>query len=372
MMSSLEGSSSDPWSGSGAVLDNITGMENLTLSCAARNIHNPVEQQPYSETVLTTVKVFQSTFFLLFVLLIGSFLNGFVIVLIVKYKKLHTITFGIALQVVIAHLFGSLLTGSISFISSVANRWIFGKYVCALIGVIYIFFFFTRATLMLVFVFDRFLSVFFPFGYPKYQKKVVIILSASAWAFSLMVGAIGAILDCYTFVSKFWFCYFSGACNSRCITYSSVLFIAFGVPVTVVPVILYALLFIKAKKAKKAILSETAAFHDKYKKDRKATITFFLLFVTTFALVLPGFIISTLLQFLFQGEQEPAILYVFSVFIGNLLALILFTDPIVILKNPDVRAVFKEINSSLKKKFNLKIKPTEREEIELKTRKTVK
>lgn len=116
-MSGLEKNASLIWSGPG-VAGNDTGMtlENITLSCAARSIQESPEL-PHSAALIMTVRVLHSLYILL-TFLVGSALNGLLIGLIIGYKKLHTITFGIALQVLAYDLYSSLsyfLFGFIQF-----------------------------------------------------------------------------------------------------------------------------------------------------------------------------------------------------------------------------------------------------------------
>lgn len=39
---------------------------------------------------------------------------------------------------------------------------------------------------MFVFVIDRFVAVFWTYGYPKHSTKIMIILSLSTWVFALV------------------------------------------------------------------------------------------------------------------------------------------------------------------------------------------
>ena len=85
----------DLWE-SGSAYTNFTEVDNLT--CAASNIQDPVEL-PYSSAFTVTLRSVQALFNIIFVS-IGVFLNSMVIVLVAKYKKLHTHSIGISLQVV--------------------------------------------------------------------------------------------------------------------------------------------------------------------------------------------------------------------------------------------------------------------------------
>ena len=92
--------------GSGSAFSNFTEMDNLTLTCAARNIQGPIEL-PYSSTLTITVRAIQSLYYL-FIILAGSFLNTVVIILVAKYKKLQNLSFLVSLQVVVINLMWSV------------------------------------------------------------------------------------------------------------------------------------------------------------------------------------------------------------------------------------------------------------------------
>ncbi len=94
--------------------------------------------------------------------LIVLFLNTFVLVLLLKFKKLCTLSFTLALQIVLLNLVNSLIfTIDIS-----ANQWLFGEYICVMVGALHFIKYLARIVLMLVFVIDHCLTVFVPFAYP--------------------------------------------------------------------------------------------------------------------------------------------------------------------------------------------------------------
>ena len=98
--------------------------DNVTLSCAARNIQGPVIL-PYSTALTTTVRAILSLYFII-LLLAGAFLNTLVLVLVAKYKQLQTYAFGIALQVIILNLLLMIPT-MVALVSTISNQWVFGE-----------------------------------------------------------------------------------------------------------------------------------------------------------------------------------------------------------------------------------------------------
>ena len=61
---------------------------------------------------------------------VGTFLNSLVIVLVAKHKKLHTLSFAIALQVVVLDLLLCQIL-VVNLVSVIANGWLFGEHFCA-------------------------------------------------------------------------------------------------------------------------------------------------------------------------------------------------------------------------------------------------
>ena len=316
-------------SGSGAL--NVTSFDNL--SCAARNIQGPVAL-PYSTALTTVVRAILSIY-LVILLFAGMSLNTLVIVLVAKYKKLQTYAFANVLQVIVLNLFLLLLT-LVALISVISNRWVFGEHICGLSGLLLFILTGVRTLLMCVFVIDRFLSVFFPFFFSRHKVKISSILSLASWIFIVIsyVPSLPYFLDCYTFSADTWLCGASSACSTNCALYHTAIYTGVLAPAAVVPVILYIILYVKARRVMKKIRTE----HDKSQMERKSTITFFMLFITVFVLYVPGATIAIILSILYStAGQKPAVVYIISTISIKLVAAILLTDPIVIMRHEDMR-----------------------------------
>ena len=349
----------DMWDEEGnGSLFNLTEMEpsnNFTLvgTCAAKSLSLPTTL-PFHIALTTTVQVIQSICYII-IFLLGLFLNTVVIVLVVKYKKLQSRSFIIALQVVVSNVIILLTVYLLRPITAIANQWLFGEYMCIITGFLYITYLLTRSVLMFAFVVDRFLSVFLPYSYPKHSSKIMIPLCVATWVFAIVARAIGfpGILDCYTFRLSAHLCIHSSGCSPSCAiaTNTSISFL-FG-PTTIIPVILYALLYWKSRKIRKsqAAMIPAAAIgteaekvlRNLRKREGKATITFFLLFISVFALTTPAIIITIIATTLARTMGPSPIAYVISSISSTLTACLVIVDPIVILRNSDVRDVLAQI-----------------------------
>lgn len=342
----------DMWGVSGSALGsgsgnfNTTDAENTTFSCAARNTQGPVEL-PYSTVLVTTIRAIQSSFFTI-MLLLGISLNTLVVVTIAAHKKLHTLPFGFALQIVIFHLLISLLAYLGGLTSSVANRWLFGEHACIVAGILFYIATVVRTLLMLVFVIDRFLGVFMPFRYPKHRSRVVAILSVISWILpmALSITSIPPLLDCYEFNKFFWICVYTTECNSNCSLHGNIIFGTVTLPATTIPVILYIALYMKARSIKKNIPG--------LKNDWKATVTFFMMFISVFLVITPSVAVLHIINRFYQTAEEPPFLYVLSVVSIMILSLLPITDPVVIMRNKDMKEALHEVRVKLMMKYKIK------------------
>ena len=335
-------------SGSGT-LDNITTFdspENTTLSCVARNIQGPA-RLPLSTTSSFILRASQALFYL-FLLVSGTFLNSLVIVLVAKYKKLHSQSFAVAVQVMVLNLL-LMLVIVISLINVLANQWLFGEIMCSLVGAYTAFTFTVRSLLLFLLVVDQFLAIFWTFAYPKYRKKVLISFSIASWVFSLS-GIIPSVLDCFTFKSVVWTCNIATSCHEACNYFFAFMILAVLSPSWITPVILYMTLFFKAWKTKEEIEEIT----QDHKKDWKATVTFFLLFASVFVVTLPNVTIILILDFLYDEDTFPPTAHVLSAVTGSLVFLLLITDPILMMRNGEIRDILTEIKHKM---LNQKIAP---------------
>lgn len=340
------------------MLDNSTTINGTmdSLACTAGSLRGPI-MLPYSFTLTTIVRSLQ-TFLYILTFVFGIILNSLVIILVAKYKKLHVRTFAVALQVVVLNLIVSSTVLMLRPVTSIANQWLFGEAMCVFTGYIYLTFLLLRALLMLVFVIDRFLSVFFLFSYPRHSSIIMLVTSVATWMFAVGARTIGfpGVLDCYSFISTSFLCVHSSRCSTECARTANVnLGIVFG-PATIVPIILYALLYWRAKKLKKnhfllAPSSSPSNGSVVTKKSEirewKANITFFLLFISVFALTTPVVALNLIFAAIRRMNGPSPVLYVLSSILSSMSALIVIADPIVIMRHRDVHDILSKVKGNL-------------------------
>lgn len=330
--------------GSGSALSASERYANATSSCVEQSISS-MPDAAYGETETVIITVISVRVVILSLLLLGGVsLNSLVLYLVAKYKQLHTLSFAVALQVVVTDLLLSLMLFVPSMISTVARRWILGKHACFLTGLVTQCLLHARGILMLVFVIDRFMSVFFPFFYPKHKVKIAVTLSALSWLLTtlLAVLALPSIFDYYRFYpTTYNGCYFDPRCNKTCSLYNS--FVSFiSVSTIVVPVVLFGALWYKGRLFRKKTSTASSATDDEElcRSERRATVTYTLLFVGLFAIIVPTTAISLAIQMLFPDSDDlPLPWSVVQSITGAIIVVFVITDPILIMRHRDVRDI---------------------------------
>ncbi len=326
------------WSGeesSSTLLSNDTD----TLFCAAKTLRNIT--MITDPSTLDVVVRYVELIYYIFLFVFGAPLNIIVLVLLVKYKKLRTVSFFIALQVILVDIGITFITFVTRIITNAANRWLFGDYLCSILGAFNFVTYLLRITLMFTLVIDRFLTVFMPYKYPKYRLKVMCTLSLMVWIIMLFVCIIllPKLFDCYTYLPSTYQCTSSSRCSISCSIILNTLNAVVVLPSIIIPTILYGALFWKARNANRGA---APAANDS--SERKATITFFLMFMTLFATIIPHFVWILISVVLRPFNYLPmSVRTIVGAATANLLPIIVILDPIFIMCNRDVREVISEI-----------------------------
>lgn len=85
-------------------------------------------------------------------------------------------------------------------------------------------------------------------------------------------------------------------CNSQCTAIRQFLGVAIFLPFSIVPVVMYTALFVKGRRIRRSMQQLTANISaseaHKAKKEWRATITFFLMFLSTLIVIVPPGITS--------------------------------------------------------------------------------
>ena len=252
--------------------------DNSTSTCAASSLQD-TNGIPLPTHIAVGVRVMQTLYGLL-ILFFGSLLNGLVIFLIVKYRKLRTVTFSIALQISLSDFVQTFVFAIPLIVNNAAGYWALGYILCIITASLTQIFFVLRSFLIFVFFMDIFFSVFTPFLHCKYSYRTALVVCPVSWCSSvgLAILLLPGVLDCYMLTPAL-LCDMVPKCNS-CEIFLGIFVAVFYVPVSIIPVFLFIPLYLKGRKHRKQVQQKqptktTSALADEW----KALKTFVYLFV---------------------------------------------------------------------------------------------
>ena len=351
----MEGSGQYDYSGS-AMDSNTTSL----LTCQQlRDLGNPLR---LSTAVANALRYIQIIYYMICYPM-ALLLNVFVIFIITRFKKLHNLTFRLSLQIIIANLANIAVFYPYSTANTIANRDVLAV-LCPALGFLTSFLLSARNLLMFVLVADRFCLIFLPFWYSRHRARVVLPLSIVGWTLALMMSIIPVISlrKCYALQRVTWTCNIGRGCDMpHCNTYSIFMVTLINVG-TLVAFLLYLALYCKAKKVQNritvAVLSNESteareAAKEARKRDRRSNATFMILFTALLGVTLPAFIFSTFARVLSivlasRNTTPRPVITIVAVLLTNMFLLIFIMDPIVIMRNQDVREVLQTITAKLR------------------------
>ncbi len=293
-------------------------------------------------------------------------LTTFTIFLILKFKHLRQTTFLLALQLVIVDLVLALTFTPLSILGAVNGRWVLGLSFCRVVYTEIVFVYQFRGWLMFVFVCDRFFTVFIPFHYHKYRNKIILSLIAGVLFMIVVALIIPLALDCSGFDRETWIClgFANEGCpnKSTCQIYATIAILMGNIGGSVVPMLMYIALFIKAKRIRKQLSTSVDSTIDleQRKRDRKANVTFLTLFLSLFGVSFPPLFVYIFNNNILVplGVQPPEVLLVITYILQMLYLILPITDSIAIMRNPEVRKALQIIK---KKWFPIKLERKEPE-----------
>jgi hypothetical protein len=349
----------------GTIFDNSSSTGGRELTCQqCLELGSPL---PLSMTAAETMRYIQIIYYSIN-FPVALFLNILVVYLVARYKVLHNITFYLALQITIVDLANSITLYPTTLANLIADRYVFTG-LCDTLGVIFTFLRTARNLLMMVLVADRFCLIFLPFWYSRHRVKMTIPLSivAGMIPFILAIVPANGILGCYGFQRLTWSCVIGPGCTNAvgCTTHrafvttstNGALFVAF---------LLYLALLVKARKLrnKVAIFTSNENPEDReierrrIQREQRANTTILILFTTLVGISYPSYLFFTFGNITLNSlniQPPPAGYTIAAIISRSIFALITVMDPIVIMRNQDVKQVLLEIFAKMKKKWGMLI-----------------
>ncbi len=321
---------------------------NTSLTCAAAGLGN-ITGSPLPDPVDIIVRGFLAVYSVILSIL-GLLLNGLIVYMVCKFKKLRTASFAIAAQVATANLVLALFRGFLIFVNQIAGRWVFGLHLCLITGFIVISISIVRAHLVFAFFVHRFVSVFWPFFYLKHTHRVVITLSALAWSVSMIFHLVGTLpfMDCFTYSEPVRFCRVSPSCHKNCKFYYYFGVATIYIPPVLLPTVLLTLLYLKGRKIHRAenYLAKSVGMII-CDQEQRAMKTFLLLLTSVFVVTIVPISLYNVAEY--TGKIARSLLYKLVIV---MVVSTVVTDAIIITKNADVKECFGILWNQLKKKFH--------------------
>jgi len=313
-------------------ISDFIAVNTSTTFCAARLLQRNY-QLPLPQDTLAIVRAFQFLYFFA-LLAVGGVLNVAIVWSVARHKKIRTLDIVISLQIVIISLATIIVVVIPALVNVAAGEWVFGAYSCSILGFLEYTLRGTRRTLMVALVLDRFFLVFYPFGYQKYHKKTVIALSLISWVVSILFRVTGlpGLLDCYTISSSGAFCSFTARCSKWCAISGYVDFGIVHFPFYVLPVVLYSFMYKKGRK-----MARLENMPNSTASQIKASITFFLLFLTSFACNVPTILTIIIIQVVLAVQGYSLSLAITLFTLSHFILLLVVLDALVILRHKDIK-----------------------------------
>ena len=283
--------------------------------------------------------------------------------------------FYLALQLIVPNLIFSVTVLPFMFVTAVLREWRFGIVMCQLLGSIHDMVITSRYLIIFVLTTDRVIAVFYPFFHLQYGGRISIFNSTIAWILTLTrsVTSLEGVLSCTKYLPVFKMCSGAPFCSKICQVHtvtSALILIIFGV---VIPFILYVILFSKAKIIRYRFMNSIrmqevpspASLPNGVSEDNpttavngingttltdehnhRATVTFILLTSVIIGCALPPYVLYTAQNVV--GTSPPPSLIILQIIVGRtFLYCLAVADPIVILRNRDIRELFQRRSAQL-------------------------
>lgn len=312
-------------------------------------------------------------------LFFGVFGNGAVMLFVAVHKSLHYRSIVVSLGLVAADLLVALEWNLLGLASTIAGEWPFGSVACNVLGTVHLCILYVRWLEAAVVTLDRFFIILSPWNYYKYSKPLQITLTVLAWVipFVLMTPPSSIDLGMFRFRLIMSTCSIDCLGTNPCYSFYIGVFAVFVSIGGILPTILYSIMYCIGRKKRSAMKlklgtqqtrvpvarseSDTASsctvssvessggvaaaridspqsFHNAKLKDydRRALITFFIIFITLLLTQVPIFFTSGVFRNTTFFEDIPLWIHFIAMYI-YLLSPVL--TPIVIMRNKDFRKI---------------------------------
>ena len=278
-------------------------------------------------------------------IIFGVSLNLVLNMALIKFFHLMDEAFILCISIFTANVLVSLTIGIGMFLSSITRRWPLGYVGCQLFGFISYWAALVRWVTLGMLSIDRFCRVFLPYCYPRYSRIVLKILLIVSWVVVLPINilALLKIQSKYDFTLTLPGCFFFANCNEAviCKTWQythAALVLASG---SVLPVVIYTILYIKSRRLLNATQTPHASSQQQMEdneRQNKATQTFALM-VITFSSYSATSLTVTIIQLIPVTRDISGL----STLLNDITLLYLLTDFLLVWKNKNGKQVIKKL-----------------------------
>ena len=278
--------------------------------------------------------------------------NGIALFLICRYKQLRYRSILAAVGLMVVDLLMPVFLHLPTLASIIAGMWPFGDIGCTILGYVLLCLLQVRWLEMTVVVLDRFLVIVFPFFYMRWSKHILIALTVAAWLIPIAVSFPAAVgFGRFTFRITTTICAVFCGEDPTCFYFYVVQFSLFVCVGGLLPTGLYFILYCIGRRKSGASIwrlgthtSDTATRGSRADRrnsilsfqtarDRRATVTFAIIFFALPVTQLPELIFSTIRRLDFYSRIP---IYVHFIVI-DIFLISPALDPIVIMRNRDFR-----------------------------------
>lgn len=306
--------------------------------------------------ISTTILAVHATFLVILTVL-SLLANGLVLLLVAKYKRLrNNRSVLLTLVIVAADLLLTFTYSLPSLVTTIFRRWVFGTRGCMAFGFVASDILFTRWLIISIFCIDRFCNVKFPFRYRKHGKWILVALIPSAWITPLILSAIPLPifaefelrLNIPTCLPG---CHDNEQFVNLCKIYYGIITAVSFIMGSIVPISIYSWLYTKGKNMRRSVRNSIGQitvqvaggvirrpFTD-YRAitdtEKRATVTFMLVFITVLVTALPTFLSQLVRAISFRLHCNLPLYIHFVIFQILLSAFVL--NPIFIMRDADFR-----------------------------------
>lgn len=299
------------------------------------------------------------------IIVIGVVCNSLVLLLVLLDKRLRYRSIIASLSVVVCDLLLSIFYHGVALTGGFMKRWPYQGYpssqtTCDSYAIATLSLLMIRWSAISVIAIDRFCTVRFPFKYPRYSKKVLILLTVLTWVMPPSLALLNLPVSSFTFRPNIPTCLPSclneESISSRILcrilsTGAAILILLVGI---IVPSLVYTWLYYKGRQLRRqpklgtfteqpsTNMTTSKSFELFTLRDQRAMVTLgFLLYLTVLITGLPQIMIG------FTRYSDNCTFFRIPLGVHLFFSLVFFSstslDPIILLRHQDFRLAIKEI-----------------------------